>query len=202
MTALSDQCETIRGWLNLGSDVYPDSVVTSWIRMAEETLSKRLRCKDMVKIVTGTLIESRYLLPPDWRESDFTRVVGGSPLRYTPRDDFYNPEEPFKSDQKNCYTLIGNYIAVASILPNGTVIELAYFQDVPPLDSATWLSVKYPTLFLMAALTMAAMYAIEDTRKPLWEGETTKLIDEINEEYMRSKASGSRLTTRHRRSFG
>jgi hypothetical protein len=27
---LTDQCNVIRGWLNLGSDVYSDTVVTSW----------------------------------------------------------------------------------------------------------------------------------------------------------------------------
>jgi hypothetical protein len=95
MTALTDQCNLIRSWLAIGDDVYPDSVVTSWIRMAEEALSKKLRCKEMIQIDTGVLIEQRYLLPSDWRELSFVRIVGSRGLRYIPKDDFYNPDNNY-----------------------------------------------------------------------------------------------------------
>ena len=205
MTALHDQCEVIRGWLNLGDDVYPDSVVTSWIRMAEESLSKRLRCKDMVQIDTGLLVEQRYLLPSDWRQLDFVRVIGGRDLRYTPRTDFYNPDEPFASDQKKCYTLAGNYIIVGGAVPEGLQVEITYYQDIPPLgDENTWLQTHYITLFTMETLHVASMYSIEDERAPLWQTESDRLVGDINDEHANSKASGSRLTSRTTklRSFG
>src|SRR6187455_239003 len=112
MTAIHDFCDTIRSWLALGDDVYPDEVVTSWVRMAESILSKELRCKEMVQIDTGELIEQRYLLPADWRELIFVRVVDGRPLRYTPKDDFYNPD--FSEDAKGCYSLSGDYLIVGA----------------------------------------------------------------------------------------
>jgi hypothetical protein len=204
MTALSDQCDVIRSWLNLGADVYPDSVVTSWIRMAEEALSKRLRVKEMVQIDVGTLIQDRYLLPSDWREMDFIRVIGGKARRYVPRDDFYNPDEPFASDQKNCYTLSGNYIIVGGISATApTQLEITYYQDIPPLGvDPNWIILKAPTLYTIATLGIASMYSIEDERGPLWSGQVDTLVQDMNDEHSRSKASGSRLTLRHRRSFG
>ncbi len=35
-TFLADKCNEIRGWLTLGVELYPDTVVVPWIRMAEE----------------------------------------------------------------------------------------------------------------------------------------------------------------------
>jgi hypothetical protein len=203
MTAASDQCEVIRRWLAIGSDVYPDTVVISWIRMAEEALSKILRCKDNLQIDTGLLVQDRYLLPSDWRELDFVRIVDGRPLRYAPRDDFYNPDEPYKTDQKNCYTLSGNYVIVGGTSASGLNIEVTYYQDVSPLgDNPSWLLSKYPTLFTLKTLHIASMYAIEDDRGTMWDTESGKLLADANKEHASSKASGSRLTQRHVRSFG
>lgn len=201
MTALTDQCQIIRDWLNLGPDVYPDSVVTSWIRMTEHILGKELRCKEMVQIDTGLLKEQRLLLPDDWRELDFVRVVGGKPLRFTPRDDFYNPD--LVDDQSNCYTISGNYLICGGTSSDGLRVELTYYQSIPPLgDALTWMQTEYPTIFTVKTLATASTYALEDERGDRWEAQSAKLIDEVNEEHRHSKASGSRLTARRRRSFG
>lgn len=203
MTAIHDQCDVIRGWLNLGDAVYPDSVVTSWIRMAEEKLSSELRIADMIQIDTGTLIDQRYQLPPDWREMDFVRHVQGRPLRYTPRDDFYNPDEPYKSDQKKCYTIIGRYIVTGLGDSSGPDVEISYYGDIPPLgDVNTWLQNRYPTLFTFTTLNIASLYSIDDDRQPTWKAESDSQIASLNSEHRNAKASGSRLTVRHRRSFG
>lgn len=203
MTALTEQCDVIRSWLNLGPEVYPDAVVTSWIRMAEESVSKRLRCKEMIQIDTGLIVEHRYLLPSDWRAIDFIRVIGDKPLRYTPRDDYYNPDQNFLDDLANVYTVTGNYVIIGAAATAGTNVEISYYQDIPPLgDDTTWFVTKYPTLFTLSVLHIASMYAIEDERQATWSEESAKLVDEINGEHLVAKASGSRLTQRHRRSFG
>jgi len=203
MTAIHDFCATIRGWLAFGEDVYPDEVVTSWVRMTESALSGELRCKEMIQIDTGTLVDQRYLLPADWRELAFVRVIDGRPLRYAPKDDFYNPD--FGEDAKKCYTLSGNYLMVGSNTADGTLVEITYYQDLPPLDNdPTWPSVKYPTLFTLRTLTVASMYSIEDERAVMWQQSSAALIEEINREHLLSKASGSRLTRRHlgKKGFG
>jgi hypothetical protein len=155
----------------------------------------------MLQIDTGLLIEQRYLLPLDWRELDFVRVVGGKGLRFAPRDDFYNPD--YADDQPYCYTLSGNYLIVGGTSVDGLSVEITYYQDLPPLgDDATWPVLKYPMMFTLKTLATASTYALEDERGDRWEAQSAKLIDDINVEHRYSKASGSRLTQRHRRSFG
>jgi hypothetical protein len=159
----------------------------------------------MITFDDGPVVAQRYLLPSDWRQLDFVRVIGGKPLRYVPRDDFYNPDDPQYPDQKYCYTIIGNYIMVGGDLSVIPEVEIAYYQSVPPLDDTnTWLQDQYITLFTMETLKIASMYSIEDERTPLWTSESDRLVGDINDEHANSKASGSRLTSRYQklRSFG
>jgi hypothetical protein len=201
MTAIADFCDTIRAWLGIGEDVYPDNTVASWVHMAEEALSKKLRIKEMVQIDTGVLVIDRYLLPADWRAMDFVRIVDGRALRYVPRDDFYNPD--FATDQPNCYTISGNYLIVGGTSSDGLSVEITYYQDIPPLgDTETYMMTKCITLFTIKTLHIASMYAIEDDRGPMWEGQSDDMIGALNLEHQLSKSSGSRLAQRHRRSFG
>jgi hypothetical protein len=210
VTAIHDFCDTIRSWLAIGEDVYPDSVVTTWVRMTEKILGKELRCKEMVQIDTGTIIDQRYLLPSDWRELIFVRIVGGKVLRYIPKDDFYNAD--YSCDQKSGYTLSGNYIIVGGTpvdvvyYPDGINLEITYYQSLPLLeDTVTWPLEEYPMMFTMKVLHVASTYSLEDERSTMWKNQSDELIKEINDEHLLSKASGSRLTRRHlgqMRSFG
>jgi hypothetical protein len=202
MTAIGDFCNTIRAWLGLGSDVYPDEVVTSWVRMSESFLSGVLRVKEMVQIDTGVIVDERYLLPADWREMIFVRVIDGWALRYLPKDNFYNPD--FAKDQASCYTMSGNYLMVGGNTPEGTTVEITYYQDVPPLaEDPNWLLMRYPTLFTLHVLSIASMYSIEDDRATNWGSQVVSMIGAANNEHQLTKASGSLLTRRHlKRGFG
>jgi hypothetical protein len=169
--------------------------------MTESILGKQLRCKEMIQIDTGLLIDQRYLLPSDWRALDFVRLVGGKALRFIPRDDFYNPL--LADDQPNCYTLSGNYIIMGGTSVDGLSVEITYYQSLPPLgNDPTWPLIQYPMMFTLKTLATASTYALEDERGDRWEAQSSKLIDDINVEHLHSKASGSRLTARRRRSFG
>jgi hypothetical protein len=202
MTAIGDFCNTIRAWLGLGEDVYPDEVVTSWVRMSESLLSGVLRVKEMVQIDTGVIVDERYLLPSDWREMSFVRKIGGKSLRYVPKDNFYDPD--MSEDQDNCYTLSGNYIMVGPNTAEGTTIEITYYQDIPPLGTnPNWLITRHPTLFTLQTLSIASMYSIEDERGASWAQQAIQLIGAANTEHQVTKASGSLLTRRHMgRGFG
>ena len=203
MTAIGDFCNTIRGWLNLGPDVYPDPVVTSWVRMAEGLLGDELRCKEMIQIDTGLLSEQRYLLPSDWKQLELVRLVGGGALRYSPKDEFYNTNQRYVDDQKHCYSISGDYLIIGGMVPDGTEVEITYYQAPPPLeDDVVWTLKNYPALFLIKTLYVASMYAIEDDRGATWKTHSDDMIDKANTAHLFSKASGSRLTRRHMRGFG
>ena len=205
---LNELVNTTRDWLNLGADVYPDSVVISWIRMAEEYLSETLRCKHMLQFDYSLLAEGRVLLPRDWLQLDLVHFPGGKPLIYSPRDEFYDPA----LDNANRYTIIGNYIMVNPVdSVNGTEVEIAYYQTIPPVDNdeldengvviksgATWLFDYYWRLGLITTLLQATMYSIEDARTPMWEKQVSEFISVINGRHMESKSRGSKLIGRQK----
>jgi hypothetical protein len=94
------------------------------------------------------------------------------PLRYVPRDDFYNPD--YAADQpKNLHDDWELYHHRGG--RNRSPSRDFYYQDIPPLgDTATWLLTKYPTVFLVTTLHLASMYAIEDERSSVWSAKQTR----------------------------
>lgn len=198
MTAISDFCTTIRGWLNFE---YDDVLITSWVRMAEELLSETLRCKHMVQIDTGEVVTGRVLLPSDWLDLDFVRVVDGGPLRFRSRDEFYNNREEDTNYNHGYYTITGNYLIVGD-LDDGVEVELAYYQTIPPLDATNWLLTYYSRLYITATLSVGAMYSFDDARGPVWQTAMQTFVDTINENHVKSRASGSVLIQRRGKGFG
>jgi hypothetical protein len=210
-TFLSDKCTEIRNWLALGSDVYPNPIVTTWIRMAEEYLSTALRVKHMIQIDTSPIKENRVPLPLDWQETRLVRILpSGSVGRYTTPDAFLNPEypdppaAPYPGRIKR-YTVLGNYIMVGEVDPvNGTLVELTYYQNIPPLteDVNNWINAYSPTVYTLKILHIASMYSIEDQRTPVWDQEVTRLVNGMNARHQVDMASGSVLMPVRKKSFG
>lgn len=201
MTAIIDACDTIRSWINRDSEDYNDTIVVSWIRMAEADLSDRLRCADQIGIDTSVVNDGRVLLPSDWRELDFVRIVDGYPLEFADRTNFYakSPDAQLRH-----YTITGNYLLVGGP-PTVSVprsVEISYYQSVPPLyDPNTWLQTKYPNLFLMACMVSASAFGVEDERVQGFEAKIAAIIQTINDKHQQSKTSGSRLRRNLTRSF-
>lgn len=200
MTAISDFCSTIRGWLNFE---YGDELITSWVRMAEEQISTTLRCKHMIAIDTANVIEGRVRLPDDWLALDFVRVVGGKPLHFRTRDDFYNvpPNQPGYND--GYYTITGNYLITLASSTDALSVELSYYESIPPLgNDQNWLMKYYSRLYVSSTLAVAAMYSLDEDRAVTWQTAAQNYIDQINEEHQKSKASGSRVTMPRKKGFG
>lgn len=209
-TFLTDKCEEIRGWLAIGSDVYPDAVVTGWIRMAEEYLSTALRVKHMVQIDSSLIVEDRVALPLDWQEIRLVRLPSGGVCRYNTPDDFFNPEFPDDPDGSypgrfNRYTILGNYLVVGGVKnPPGLRVELTYYQNIPPLtnDVNNWVNCYNSTVYTLKILHIASLYAIEDVRGPVWNDEVVRMVNGMNAQHKIDKASGSVLVQTRRKSFG
>ena len=210
-TFLSDKCQEVRNWLGIGAEVYPNPIVTGWIRMAEEYLSTALRVKHMIQIDTCDLVEGRVALPLDWQEIRLVRGVGtGGVLRYQTPDGFFNPEHPDPPaspypGQQGKYCILGNYIIVGGVcFPPSTKVELTYYQSVPPLTEEVnnWPNMYHTTVYTLKILHVAAMYAIEDDRGPMWDQEVVRMVNGMNLQHKMDMASGSVLTQTRRKSFG
>jgi hypothetical protein len=207
---LTDKCIEIRNWFAIGSDVYPDSVVTGWIRMAEEYLSTALRVKHMIQIDTATFVGNRAPLPLDWQEIRLVRWLDtGGVGRYLTPDAFYNPEFPDPPDaslthRNRRYTILGNYLIVEDPVDPGLQVELTYYQDIPPLtdDANNWANKYNQTVYTLKILHIASLYAIEDERSGVWNSELNIMINGMNARHQIDKASGSVLTQVRRKTFG
>ena len=208
---LTDKCTEIRNWLAIGSDVYPDPVITGWIRMAEEYLSTALRVKHMIQFDTNQLIEARVPLPKDWQEIRLLRFLeSGGVGRYQTPDAFYNsefpetPAPPYPGRDKR-YTILGNYIVVGDVDPSvGLDVELAYYQSIPPLtdDGNNWINLYHPIAYTLKILHIASLYAIEDERGPVWDNEVVRMVNGMNAQHKIDMASGSVLVQVRKKSFG
>jgi len=209
-TFLTDKCNEVRQWLALGEDVYPDSVVTGWIRMAEEYLSVALRVKHMIQIDTSLLTADRVPLPLDWQEIRLVRLFPSKAVcRYNTPDAFFNPEfpespEPPYLGKNNRYTILGNYLYVGEIVTEGLEVELTYYQSIPPLtnDLNNWANCYHPSVYMLKILHIASLYAIEDQRSDMWDKEVGRLIIGMNAQHKIDMASGSVLMQTRRKTFG
>jgi hypothetical protein len=207
-TFLTDKCTEIRNWLAIGEEVYPDAVVTGWIRMAEEQLSTVLRVKHMVQIDTSTLINDRVPLPLDWQEIRLVRLPTGGVCRYQTVDAFFNPEfdgppEAPYPGRYNRYCILGNFLVIGGV--SGELeVELTYYQNIPPLtnDANNWINVYHPTIYTLKILHVASMYAIEDDRNGIWDKEVVRTVNDMNNAHKVDQASGSVLMPVRRKSFG
>lgn len=201
MTAIADLCVTIRAWLNVGAEEYPDALVTSWVRMAEEWLSENLRVKHMVQIDWSDLIDGRVLLPSDWQELDSVRFRDGVAMIYSPRNEFYGASS---NNLKGRYTIVGNYLLIGDVdAVNGTETEISYYQSIPALEEdPNWLLKYYSRVYILTTLWHAAMYSIEDERRATWQDMVFTFTNDMNERHKSSKSSGSVLVSRKRVGFG
>lgn len=204
MSALTDHCDVVRQWMNWGADEYPDQLLFSFTRMGEERINEKLRIADMVVTsVPLTIVNGTAEFPDDWLESDFVRIIGGDPLQYKPRADFYTRDTATGLyENRGKFTTIGRQIFVADNVVTDTELEVAYFAKVPVLDNATWLSTKYGALNLMATLIHAGMYYVEDERTAGWSTFVDNKIESLNTAYKMAQPSGSRLTSKSKRTFG
>lgn len=176
--------------------VQTDAILTNFVRMGEELISSRLRVADMIQIDTATLTLDRVELPNDWQANDFVRLVDGRELTYKPRGEFYSMQ-----NSTGWYTTSGLFLMVGGDPGplNSKQLELHYFGDVPPVGvEGTWLSTRYSSVLLHAAMYFATGGTTDDERSSKYMDYVEKQTDTLNNNYRRSIGSGSRLNIRAR----
>ena len=208
MSDFSDFCAQIAEWAN--REDWSQTLVTSFVRMAEGKFNQELRVAQMIQFDEGLIAARCAPLPPDWLAMDLVRVANGAgadgflPARYKARDEFFNQRD---RSTWMYYTLIGEqmYFGGTPDPVDGTVYRLAYYAEVPVFDDATtsWIYTKYPSLYLSAALMHAYLHAVgEEQNAANAKGLAEDQIQKLNAAHLGAKASGSRVTMPRHRSFG
>ena len=208
MTDFSDLKAQVAEWANRQD--WSDTLVTSFIRMAETKFNAELRVDRMIQFDEALIASRCATLPDDWLAMDLVKVAntngadGFLPIRYLPRDEFFNLSDKWAVKY---YTIEGRQIFFGGSPDQTEGIEyrIAYYGEVPVLSDAqqSWLYTKYPSLYLHASLMHADLHAVgEEQGAANMKALTEDAIQKLNALDLRAKASGSRITRTRARSFG
>lgn len=208
MTDFADFKAQILEWIN--REDFPDVLVTSFIRMAEQKLNAELRHNRMIKSSINTVTQRCSTVPDDWIEFDLVEletknVPGGwAPIRYKARDEFLQLPDKWSIGH---YSVEGRQMFFGGTpeATEGIKYQIFYFAELPVFSDTvnSWMYTKYPSIYLSAALMHAYMHAVgEEGQAAAAKQLTEDGIQKLNVEHNLSKASGSRLTRTRVRSFG
>jgi len=208
VTDFADFKTQIAEWANRQD--WSDTLVTSFIRMAEAKLNAEMRISRMICSAINTVTDRCATIPDNWLEFDLVlmasnNVPGGwKPIRYKSRDEFFKLPDKWSL---NHYTIEGRTIFFGGTPDDveGIQYQIFYFAQVPVFadNQDSWVYTKYPSLYLSAAMMHAYMHAIgEEAQAAAAKQLAEDQIQKLNVEHNLSKASGSRLTRTRVRSFG
>ena len=208
MTAFADLKAQIAEWSNRGD--WPDSLVTSFIRMAEQRLNAELRVDRQIQFDEALIASRCAPLPDDWLSMELVRIAnpnvpdGFIPLRYKSRDEFFTTTDNWAY---GFYSIQGRQIFIGGTpdTVNGQTLKITYYGEVPVFSDTvnSWVYDKYPSLYLSAAMIYAFSHASGEEDKMMAVTQVvTDMITKLNALHATSRASGSRVTRSRVRSFG
>jgi hypothetical protein len=219
MTDFSDLQAQIADYANRQD--WSSALVTGFIRQCEQKLNAELKIDRMIKTVDGLVTCGCAEVPDDWLRSDLMLVQSGltptgmKPIRYKPRDEFFRlPSTPYASasvpnynSTYGYYTIEGRtiYFGGPPDTTEGTDFRMSYYAEVPVFsdDQDSWVYTKYPSLYLYGSLMHADYHAVgEEDKAGAMKQLTEDMINKLNMDHWKAKASGSRLSRSRTRSFG
>ncbi len=170
MTTYATLKSDIAGWL-LRDDL--TAAIPSFVRLAESSIKRDLRLRQMIRTYTLTISAQSMSLPEDFVEME--RIVIDSDtnweLQYLPPPALYASQEYRDSGDPEFYTIEGDYIIFAPAPTDTPDALMSYFKWYSALtnDSDTnRLLTNHYDVYLYGALSHASPYIKEDERVALW----------------------------------
>lgn len=199
MPTLTEFCSTVRSWVD---DLNPsDTLVTSWVRIAEERMNNELRVDEMIVRTIATFSDDCVVLPDNWLKTIYVKPVAEPAYTFVSNKAYFDG----LPDDTGRYTNVGRSIFVwPPIDPDAlTQIEIGYYAKVPPLgDTTNPIIDRFPGLYLNCTLAAGQPYLIEDERLATFSSLATAAIQMANNQAIAARFSGSPITSVQRRSFG
>lgn len=194
MTTYATLKSDIAGWL-LRDDL--TAAIPSFVRLAEASIRRDLRIRQMLRTYTLTISAQSQALPEDFMEME--RIILDSTvwnLSYLPPPALFS--NPAYTDGGNpmYYTIEGDYLITAPDA-TGSDVMLCYYKAYSSLtnDSDTnWLLTNAYDVYLYGSLSHAAPYIKEDERVALWNAGYKDAVANLNRAERRSSFAGSPLS--------
>lgn len=208
MSDFTDFTASLADWANRAD--WSPALLTSFVRNAEEKLNSELRIDRMILTAINTVTSGCAGLPDNWLESDFMQIAaptptGWAPVEYKPRAEF------FRLGSANCtigyYTIEGRTLFFGGPPDSveGVSFKMNYYAEVPVFSDTqnSWVYTKFQSLYRCAALMHADLHAVGEEDKAAQQKQLAEdMINKLNMAHRYARASGSRLSRGHRRSFG
>jgi hypothetical protein len=163
---------TIADWLNR-----PDlaNVIPTFISLAEKRLSRDLRIRQMLKVVTTTLAaaDKTVELPSDYLQMRDLHINTNpiQVLEYQSPSNFYRNTNSTISGVPFQYTVLAQEFQFAPVPDGDYTLQMIYYAAPPALSSfnaSNMFLANCPDLLLYGALSEAEPYLMNDPRIQVW----------------------------------
>lgn len=189
------------------ADREDDSVVNNmdnFLRMVESRINRELTVQKMSARATILTVDSQeyYGLPSDFQGMrDIEIQPAGSSNRNTM--SYLSPEQMNQHISHNLqsyvYTIIADQLQI-SPSSEGDVLEIVYYQNIPPLATATptnWVSDRSPDLYLEGLMVEINSFVKDAQAAQLWDVRFRGTLSELTIDDAESRWSGTSLQIRN-----
>jgi len=187
----------------LNRDDLSDTVLDQFIGLAESRIQRDLRHRNQEKRATAPLNERYEILPPDFLFMRRLTLNDGSQVQ--PISSAEMADRRFKGDdiagKPRFYYMTANELEFYPTPDETYTMTMLYYAKLDSLsddNTATWLLVQHPDVYLYASLIDAAAYLFDEQKITLWTQMYKQAITELNIESKRSQFSGGALVMRNR----
>ena len=185
-------------WLNR-SDL--TDRLDEFIELAEASLNRNLRTRDML-VRTTTTASAQYIgLPADFLEMQNIELTSTSPpkrLIYatSDRSDDIRWQKDNTTGVPIYYTIEGDAIQLMPTPDADYTLQINYYKTLPAMSDSgdNWLLVSHPDVYLYSVLMQASPYLMDSESAQVWDGLLARAMQELQMSDERSKYAGGTLS--------
>jgi hypothetical protein len=160
------------------------SVIPTFVMLAQQRMSRDLRTREMLKVVTTTATDSTVEIPTDFLEMREIHFQGNPPitLEYESPDKFFRDLLTTTSGLPYYYTIIGYEFQFAPAPDSEQVLQMLYYAEPTFISSTTSSNLylaNYPDALLYATLAEAEPYLFNEARLETWANMYERAISNI-----------------------
>ena len=203
ITTKAELHTAVANWLNR-SDL--TSRIPEFIALAEASLNRNLRTRDMLTRATTSTNAQYDALPSDFQEMLNVELTSTAPPRRllyatSDRSDDYREQNSNKTGIPVHYTIEGLTLQLNPTPDASYTVQMNYYQTIPALaakadSDANWLLLAHPDVYLYGTLVQASPYLMDPQSAQMWDGLLARSMEELRMSDDKSRFAGGTLTMR------
>ena len=161
-----------------------NTVVPTFVQLAQERITRDLRTREMLKLSTTTATDNTVELPIDFLEMRELHFQGNPPvtLEYQSPDKFFRNHVTTTSGLPYYFTIIGYEMQFAPVPDDNQILQMLYYAKptfISPSVSSNLYLANYSDALLYATLAEAEQYLLNDQRIQVWASMYDRAITNI-----------------------